>query len=377
MPDPNSAIIQLKNVTIAFGGHTVLHDINLAIRNQEFLTLLGPSGCGKTTMLRLIAGFEAPTRGRILIAGKDITDLPPNQRKVNTVFQSYALFPHMNVFDNVAFGLKMSRIAPDEVRSRVIAMLRMVALEEMAGRKPNQLSGGQQQRVAIARAAVNNPLVLLLDEPLSALDAKLRKQMQRELKHLQRRLGITFIHVTHDQQEALSVSDRVVVLQDGCIQQIGTPVEVYENPVSLKVAKFVGETNILDGEILGLEEQFKDGSVKALVEGQAKPCLLKTKEALSSGQRIKVMLRPEDLLVNRQKPAGDDTLWIEGQVDETIYKGTTYDIAITLTNGKQLLVTEFFDENDESMIAAAGERVFVSWIKGWEIVFIDEDAQSV
>jgi spermidine/putrescine transport system ATP-binding protein len=328
-------------------------------------------------MLRLIAGFEAPTRGRILIAGKDITDLPPNQRKVNTVFQSYALFPHMNVFDNVAFGLKMSRIAPDEVRSRVIAMLRMVALEEMAGRKPNQLSGGQQQRVAIARAAVNNPLVLLLDEPLSALDAKLRKQMQRELKHLQRRLGITFIHVTHDQQEALSVSDRVAVLQDGCIQQIGTPVEVYENPVSLKVAKFVGETNILDGEILGLEEQLKDGSVKALVEGQAKPCLLKTKEALSSGQRIKVMLRPEDLLVNRQKPAGDDNLWIEGQVDETIYKGTTYDIAITLTNGKQLLVTEFFDENDESMIAAAGERVFVSWIKGWEIVFIDEDAQSV
>ena len=374
MPDPNDAIIRLENVTMAFDGHTVLHDVNLAIRNQEFLTLLGPSGCGKTTTLRLIAGFEAPTHGRILIAGKDVTDLPPNHRKVNTVFQSYALFPHMNVFDNVAFGLKMSRIAPDEIRSRVIDILRMVALEEMAGRRPYQLSGGQQQRVAIARAAVNNPLVLLLDEPLSALDAKLRKQMQRELKHLQRRLGITFVHVTHDQQEALSVSDRVVVLQEGCIQQIGTPVEVYENPVSLKVAQFVGEINILDGEILGLEARCPEGSVRAMIEDRDNPCLLRTQKALSPGQRIKVMLRPEDLLVHRQKPAGDDHLWLEGHVDETIYKGTTYDMAITLTSGKQLLATEFFDENEESMIAAAGEQVFVSWIKGWEIVFTDEDA---
>ena len=235
----NNTIIILEDIAQSFGDAEVLSDINLSIRNSELLTFLGPSGCGKTTLLRLIAGFETPTRGRIMIAGKDVCGLPPNHRKVNTVFQSYALFPHMTVFDNVAFGLKMSRAPKLEISQRVSQILKMVELEFMADRKPHQLSGGQQQRVAIARAVVNNPLVLLLDEPLSALDAKLRKQMQQDLKHLQRRLGITFVFVTHDQQEALSISDRLVVMHNGRIEQVGTPSEIYENPVSMRVAKFV------------------------------------------------------------------------------------------------------------------------------------------
>ncbi|WP_449243185.1 ABC transporter ATP-binding protein, partial [Desulfovibrio sp.] len=202
----NDAIISLENVSQQFDGTTVLHDISLSVRNREFFTLLGPSGCGKTTILRILAGFETPTLGRVRIGGRDVTDLAPNRRKVNTVFQSYALFPHMTVFENVAFGLRMSRTPKAELQARVAEILRMVELEGLEGRKPQQLSGGQQQRVAIARAAVNKPLVLLLDESLSALDAKLRKQMQRELKHLQRRLGITFVFVTHDQEEAFSLS---------------------------------------------------------------------------------------------------------------------------------------------------------------------------
>ncbi len=367
----DDAIITLRNVSQEFDGNRVLHGIDLAVNSREFLTLLGPSGCGKTTILRIIAGFETPTEGSVLIAGVDVTGVPPNARKVNTVFQSYALFPHMTVFDNVAFGLRMSRLPKAEIRDRTLEMLRLVALEGMSDRKPHQLSGGQQQRVAIARAAVNKPLVLLLDEPLSALDAKLRKQMQRELKHLQRQLGITFVFVTHDQQEAFAMSDRVVVMDEGRIEQAGTPIEIYEEPVSLKVAKFVGETNILDAEILGLDPSCPDRSLQAVVEGQRRHCLLKVKRSFEPGARVKVVLRPEDLIVHRVKPKDSDALWLEGVVDETIYKGTTYDIVITLTGGKTLLVTEFFDEDDEKMIVSAGESVFVSWIKGWEVVLPD------
>ena len=367
----NDAIITLENISQEFDGTKVLHDINLAVKNHEFFTLLGPSGCGKTTILRILAGFETPTTGRVTIGGRDATGLPPHHRKVNTVFQSYALFPHMTVYENVAFGLRMSRTPREEIKARVAEILRMVELEGLEGRKPQQLSGGQQQRVAIARAAVNKPLVLLLDEPLSALDAKLRRQMQRELKHLQRRLGITFVFVTHDQEEAFSLSDRVVVMDQGRIEQVGTPIEVYEEPVNLKVAKFVGETNILDAEVLGQDLTCPDGSLKARVEGEERSCLLKAKRPFGEGARVKVVLRPEDLIVHNHRPSAEAGLSLEGVVDETIYKGTTYDIAITLKTGKKLLVTEFFDEDDEKMIVAAGQPVFVTWIKGWEVVLPD------
>lgn len=376
MPE-NDTLIILENISQSFGGVEVLHDIHLSIQNRELLTFLGPSGCGKTTLLRLIAGFESPTKGRVIIAGRDVSALPPNRRKVNTVFQSYALFPHMTVFDNVAFGLKMSRVPKPEILRRVSEILKMVELDTLADRKPHQLSGGQQQRVAIARAAVNNPLVLLLDEPLSALDAKLRRQMQRDLKHLQRRLGITFVFVTHDQQEALSISDRVVVMHDGRIEQVGTPAEIYEEPVSLRVARFVGDTNIFDAEILGKSPDCPDGSLEARVEGQEKPCLLKTRKEFANGQKVKVVLRPEDLLVNRKQPGENSGLMLSGLVEEVIYKGSTYDIVISLESGNRLVVTEFFDEDDEAMIASVGDTVYVSWIKGWEVVLPDEGPESL
>src|SRR3990167_4062040 len=243
-------VVELRGVHKAIYGHDILHDINLEVREGEFLTLLGPSGCGKTTLLRLISGFEEPTQGSILIDNKNVIGLPPHQRHVHTVFQSYALFPHMTVFENVAFGLRCQHVPSQEIQTRVADVLKMVKLEKYAERKPNQLSGGQQQRVAIARAAVNRPLVLLLDEPLSSLDYRLRKTMQIELKQLQRKLGITFIFVTHDQEEALSMSDRVVVMQEGYIEQIGTPSEIYEEPCTLQVAKFIGEANIFDATII-------------------------------------------------------------------------------------------------------------------------------
>ncbi|MBG3877998.1 polyamine ABC transporter ATP-binding protein, partial [Desulfovibrio oxamicus] len=242
-------IIELRGVTKTFEDTVALDSIDLTIRNGEFLTLLGPSGCGKTTILRLLSGFEQPTSGEVRINGQVVNRVPPEQRQVNTVFQNYALFPHMTVRDNVAFGLKMQGVAADETARRVLDALRMVHLENFADRKPRQLSGGQQQRVAIARAVINNPLVLLLDEPFSALDFKLRKQMQLEIKHLQRQLGITFVFVTHDQEEAFAMSDRVVVMNEGRIEQIGAPKEIYEEPANMYVARFVGDINALPGRI--------------------------------------------------------------------------------------------------------------------------------
>jgi len=253
--------IDLKNISKEYNGVQVLNDINLYIRKNEFLTLLGPSGCGKTTTLRIIGGFEQPTEGRVIFEGKDITNLPPYERQINTVFQKYALFPHMDVFDNIAFGLKIKKMPKDEIKVRVKEMLRLVNLEGFENRTIDSLSGGQQQRVAIARALVNEPKVLLLDEPLGALDLKLRKEMQTELKRMQQRVGITFIYVTHDQEEALTMSDTVVVMDKGIIQQIGTPIDIYNEPNNAFVAKFIGESNIVDGimhddYVVVLEEYF-------------------------------------------------------------------------------------------------------------------------
>ena len=243
----NDSIIKIEHLCKAFGEKVILNDINLSIRRGEFITLLGPSGCGKTTLLRMISGFTKPDSGVILMEGNDISDVPPHRRPLNTVFQRYALFPHLNVYDNIAFGLKLNKVPAQEIETRVRKALKMVSMTDYEDRDVNSLSGGQQQRVAIARAIVNRPKVLLLDEPLAALDLKMRKDMQMELKQMHQELGITFIYVTHDQEEALTLSDTVVVMSDGKIQQIGTPIDIYNEPVNSFVADFIGESNILNG----------------------------------------------------------------------------------------------------------------------------------
>ena len=246
----NDIMIDLKSISKSFGETKVLDNLNLYIRQNEFLTLLGPSGCGKTTTLRIIAGFETPTDGKVIFKGKDITKIPPYERQVNTVFQKYAHFPHMDVFDNIAFGLKIKKMKKEVIQEKVTQVLRLGNLSGFERRGVESLSGGQQQRIAIARALVNEPKVLLLDEPLGALDLKLRKDMQLELKKIQKRVGITFIYVTHDQEEALTMSDTIVVMDQGVIQQVGTPVDIYNEPKNAFVAQFIGESNIIDGILL-------------------------------------------------------------------------------------------------------------------------------
>jgi spermidine/putrescine transport system ATP-binding protein len=359
----SSPIIELRGVAKYYGSTSALHNINLEIANGEFLTLLGPSGCGKTTILRLISGFESPSKGELLLRGEDITNTPPEKRQVNTVFQNYALFPHMNVWDNVAFGLKMQRLPKMEINRRVAEALRRVHLDTLADRMPRQLSGGQQQRVAIARAVINNPLVLLLDEPFSALDFKLRKQMQLEIKHLQRQLGITFVFVTHDQEEAFAMSDRVVVMNEGEIRQIGSPQEIYEEPENLFVARFVGEINVLEAEILG---PHGEDAYTANVEGQE--FVLRSRREYKVGEEVKVLLRPEDLKVYLEQENALEPPFFRGQIVETVYKGATVDILLTLDNGKKLQAAEFFNEDDIDISYHPGDRVVVSWVEGWEVV---------
>ncbi|HET8704875.1 MAG TPA: spermidine/putrescine ABC transporter ATP-binding protein PotA, partial [Pseudomonadales bacterium] len=329
---------------------------------------LGPSGCGKTTVLRIIAGFEHCDGGDILIAGQRVNQVPANQRNTNTVFQSYALFPHMTIFENVAFGLKVKGHSKTEVQSRVNEVLKMVQLEEFASRKPHELSGGQQQRVALARAAVNKPLVLLLDESLSALDYKLRKKMQIELKNLQRQLGITFVFVTHDQEEALSMSDRIVVINEGKIEQIGTPREIYERPNNLFVAQFVGEINVFDGVVL---QQLATDQLKVNLEGVE--CTLKSTARLNPGQQIQVTLRPEDLRVVERSRAKPGQNYLFGEVTERTYKGSTLDSIIRLENGKVVQASEFFDEEDPDFDYTLGEKVAISWVSSWETILEKAD----
>lgn len=360
-------VVELKGINKSIHDHEILHNIHLNVHEGEFLTLLGPSGCGKTTLLRLISGFEEPTRGAITIDGKDVSGLPPHQRLVHTVFQSYALFPHMSVFENIAFGLRCQKIAEEEIKERVNDVLKMVKLEKFIYRKPNQLSGGQQQRVAIARAAVNRPRVLLLDEPLSSLDYRLRKTMQIELKQLQRKLGITFIFVTHDQEEALSMSDRVVVMQEGRIEQIGTPRQVYEEPGTLNVAKFIGEVNIFHAEVLSVHDD-KQVTVKIL----DKERLAKSKRPCTPGQKVNLLIRPEDVRVWNQHEVTDTAEMFAGTVEEVIYKGTTVDLIVRLTNNQVVAATEFFDEDDDRLEYKMGEQVWVSWAPGWEVILPHE-----
>lgn len=319
-------IIEISHVSKRFGDKVVLDDVNFYIRKGEFITLLGPSGCGKTTLLRLIGGFLSCDEGSIIMDGKDISATPPHLRQLNTVFQKYALFPHLDVFDNVAFGLKLNKVDNTEIEKRVRKMLKMVSMSDYEDRDIDSLSGGQQQRVAIARALANYPKVLLLDEPLSALDAKMRKDMQMELKEMHQKLGITFIFVTHDQEEALTMSDTIVVMNEGRIQQIGTPTDIYNEPVNEFVADFIGESNILDGKML------EDRKVNFI--GQDFECV---DEGFGHNEPVDVVLRPEDIYIMNHTNGAQFT----GKVTSCTFKGVFYDIFVQTEGGYELLIQDY------------------------------------
>jgi len=324
-------IIELKNISKSFDGEKVLDNINLDIYDNEFLTLLGPSGCGKTTTLRIIGGFETPDEGDVIFMGEDIKDVPPYKRNVNTVFQRYALFPHLNVFENVAFSLREKKVPKDEIKRKVTEMLGLVALKGFEKRSVTSLSGGQQQRVAIARALINQPKVLLLDEPLAALDLKLRKDMQVELKNIQKATGITFVFVTHDQEEALSMSDTVVVMSEGRIQQIGTPVDIYNEPTNAFVADFIGESNILDGVML--EDR------KVSFAGHIFDCV---DVGFEKREPVDVVVRPEDVdIVSEEKGM------LRGVVTSVTFLGVHYEIIVDINGFKWMIQTTDFVDVDE------------------------------
>ena len=328
-----NVLIRLNGISKSFDGETVLDHINLEIHNKEFITLLGPSGCGKTTTLRIIGGFETPDDGDVFFDGRRINDIPPYQRQVNTVFQRYALFPHLNVFDNIAFGLRIQKCSDAQIKEKVKEMLALVNLRGFERRKVNTLSGGQQQRVAIARALVNQPKVLLLDEPLAALDLKLRKDMQNELKNIQHQTGITFIYVTHDQEEALSMSNTVVVMAHGKIQQIGTPTDIYNEPINAFVADFIGESNIVDGVMLADYRVKLAGHTFDCVDG-----------GFDTNEPVDVVIRPEDVdVVSKEKGM------LQGLVTGVTFKGVHYEIIVDVEGFKWMIQTTDFVAEGETI----------------------------
>ena len=351
-----NTIVDIKGVNKIYGTNHVVKDLNLLVEEGEFLTLLGSSGCGKTTTLRMIAGFEEPTTGSITVEGEPIEDKEPYERNVNTVFQSYALFPHMTIYDNVAYGLRMKKVPKKEIKERVLKMLEMVQLSGFEKRYPSQLSGGQKQRVAIARALINRPKVLLLDEPLGALDLKLRKQMQLELKRLQKKLNITFIYVTHDQEEALTMSDRIAIMHDGVMDQIGSPTDIYERPATKFVATFIGETNVFDG------------TIKSIVNGKAvigiengdvttSGSATETEEkntGFSVGEFVTVSVRPEKLHFSAEPVEGFS---VPALVKDYIYVGSVVKCLAVLPNGNEVKMERLAGEE----LPKSGDKVFICW----------------
>lgn len=341
------SIVSLRHVDKWYGGNHVVKDMNLEIRSGEFLTLLGPSGCGKTTTLRMIAGFEDATAGIIEVQGQRVEEKEPYQRDVNTVFQNYSLFPHMTVYDNVAYGPTIKKWPKAQIKEQVTKMLELVQMAGYEKRKPDALSGGQKQRVAIARALINNPRVLLLDEPLGALDLKLRKQMQIELKRLQRKLGITFVYVTHDQEEAMTMSDRIAVMKDGVILQIDAPLEIYDHPNCRFVADFIGESNVIEGTVVSAE-----GS---LLSVETEGGLVRTRgEGFAVGERICISVRPEYLAVSAAPVEG---FTLRGRVKDFIYMGTVIKTSLDLPGGQEVKFSRF--EPDPTL--REGDERFIYW----------------
>ena len=341
------SIVTLIDVEKSFGKNQVVKKMNIEVKEGEFLTLLGPSGCGKTTTLRMIAGFEEASSGIIKVQGESIEDKEPFERDVNTVFQNYALFPHMGVFDNIAYALKIRKKPKDEIVARVNEMLNLVQLKGYEKRKPEALSGGQKQRVAIARALINNPKVLLLDEPLGALDLKLRKQMQVELKRLQKKLGITFIYVTHDQEEALTMSDRIAIMNEGIIEQLDTPREIYDRPITKFVAGFIGESNILDGKVTAINDGILDVETSAGI-------LRVNGDGFETGESIHVSIRPEYVNVSAAPVEG---FGIKGRIKDFIYMGTVVKTAVEIKDNSEMKYSRF--EKDDNF--KEGDSVYISW----------------
>lgn len=341
-------IVEIEGVNKIYGSNHVVRDLNLSIEEGEFLTLLGSSGCGKTTTLRMIAGFEEPTSGTIVVEGERVEEKEPFERNVNTVFQSYALFPHKTIYDNIAYGLKMKKVPKTEIRERVTEMMEMVQLSGFEKRYPSQLSGGQKQRVAIARALINRPRVLLLDEPLGALDLKLRKQMQLELKRLQKKLNITFIYVTHDQEEALTMSDRIAVMHDGIIDQLASPTEIYEHPATKFVATFIGETNIYDGCITRIE----DGIAAMTLENGA--VSVKCPEDFSLLEYATISVRPEKMKFASSPVEGFE---LEAQVKDYIYVGSVLKCIVSLPNGNELKIERLAGQD----LPPIGSKCYPYW----------------
>lgn len=345
-----SAILQLEKIRKSFGEGPVLQDLSLSVEQGEFITLLGSSGCGKTTTLRIIAGLETPDSGRVLLEGRDVTGLEPNKRDVNTVFQNYALFPHMSVEQNIGYGLKIRKTPKEEIRRRVKKMLELVQLEGFEKRRPAELSGGQKQRVAIARALIGEPRILLLDEPLGALDLQLRRQMQQELKRLQKKLGITFIYITHDQEEALNMSDRIAVMMDGRFQQIGTPSEVYDSPKTAYVAKFVGAANIVYGTVESV-----DGELARFTGADGQGTFLTRGHSFAPGDPVTLAVRGEQ--ARPVKDSRRDDPGLAGTVREKSFAGGMLRISVELSGGVDFVCSRHGIDSD----LAPGDRVKLCW----------------
>jgi spermidine/putrescine transport system ATP-binding protein len=358
--------LEFRNVTKDFGAVRAVDDVTLHVRRGEFISLLGPSGCGKTTSLRMIAGFERPTRGEIYLAGRLVGDTPPYRRPVNTVFQQYALFPHKNVTDNIAFGLRMRRFAAAEIAERVERMLALVELPGVGARFPHQLSGGQQQRVALARALINDPTVLLLDEPLGALDLKVRRRMQEELTRIHREVGVTFVYVTHDQEEALTMSDRIAVMNHGRIEQLDAPAAIYERPATRFVAGFIGLTNLLRGVVEG-----RDGD--ALLVRAAAGARLRTEPAgvPVPGTEVEIAVRPEKVQMAVEAPRGADNC-LEGRVTGFVYQGAMTEYQVALPCGQVMrVIAQNVRERWGASVIATGSRVYLHWARGAGLVLAD------